>query len=427
MYFMLIKYFRKSEYFKNVVTLFTGSTIEYAIPLLIAPILTRLYKPEDFGLFALYMSVAQMFTVVATGRYEMAVMLPKSDKESLNIFSLGFVITVFISVLSLIIVSSFNSQICYLVNNQDVSKWLYFVPLSVILFGTYQLFINWFSRKKKFTFVSVSRISQATANAATSLSIGFMNKGVIGLIGGNIFGMLAANIIFALRFLKKYGKRLAFVNIKEMKVQAKKYNELPTINSLHAFMDIFQLSLFNFIISSFFGAAVLGFFSFTYGKLRSPLRLISGSISQVFFQRASEIKENNGDIRPLLRKNIFGAFLIALPIGLLLLFFGPSIFGFVFGKEWTIAGRYAQILAPMIFLNFISSPVSSIPLVMRRLKSFFLISFIGYVFVFAMFLIGYLYYKDFMTALMFYSGAFTVFLLFVIVWFFIIAGKKNQT
>ena len=47
----------KSEFTKNVLTLMTGTTIAQAIPIAISPILTRIYTPEDFGVFALYIAI----------------------------------------------------------------------------------------------------------------------------------------------------------------------------------------------------------------------------------------------------------------------------------------------------------------------------------------------------------------------------------
>ncbi len=74
---MLQKLKPKSEFSRNVLTLMTSTTIAQAIPLAISPILTRLYTPSDFGIFALYMSISSIISVVVTGRYELAIMLPK--------------------------------------------------------------------------------------------------------------------------------------------------------------------------------------------------------------------------------------------------------------------------------------------------------------------------------------------------------------
>ncbi len=55
-YLMINKLKPKSEFSRNVLTLMIGTTIAQAIPIAISPILTRIYTPEDFGVFALYMA-----------------------------------------------------------------------------------------------------------------------------------------------------------------------------------------------------------------------------------------------------------------------------------------------------------------------------------------------------------------------------------
>ena len=66
----------KSEFSKNVLTLMTGTTIAQAIPIAISPILTRIYSPEDFGVFVLYTAIVSLVTAISTGKYELAIMLP---------------------------------------------------------------------------------------------------------------------------------------------------------------------------------------------------------------------------------------------------------------------------------------------------------------------------------------------------------------
>ena len=94
----------KSEFARNVLTLMTGTTIAQAIPIAISPILTRIYTPEDFGIFALYMSMASILSVVATGRYELAIMLPKKDEDAINIVALSLIISFLVSFIALLIV-----------------------------------------------------------------------------------------------------------------------------------------------------------------------------------------------------------------------------------------------------------------------------------------------------------------------------------
>jgi len=90
---MLTKLKPKSEFSRNVLTLMTGTTIAQAIPIAISPVLIRIYTSEDFGVFALYMSIASILSVVATGRYEMAIMLPKKDSDAINVVVLSMIIS----------------------------------------------------------------------------------------------------------------------------------------------------------------------------------------------------------------------------------------------------------------------------------------------------------------------------------------------
>ena len=67
----------------------TGTGLAQAIPIAISPILTRLYTPEEFGIFALYIAITAILTILVTGRYELAIMLPKEDEDAVNILSIS--------------------------------------------------------------------------------------------------------------------------------------------------------------------------------------------------------------------------------------------------------------------------------------------------------------------------------------------------
>ena len=123
---MLNKLKPKSEFSRNVLTLMTGTTIAQAIPIAISPILTRIYTPEDFGVFALYMAIASIIAVIATGRYEMAIMLPKEEEDVKSIVKLILILLSIVTFITFLIVSFFNQAIVSLFENQEISNWLYF-------------------------------------------------------------------------------------------------------------------------------------------------------------------------------------------------------------------------------------------------------------------------------------------------------------
>jgi O-antigen/teichoic acid export membrane protein len=138
-----------SEFARNSLTIFTGNVIAQAIPFLAEPVLARLYTPEDFAVLAVYLSVANLFSIIATARYELAIMLPKEDRKAANVLGLSVLISFAVSFISFLIVLFFNSNICRILHNEDVSIYLYLVPLSVLSVSWYQIFNYWNSRKKE--------------------------------------------------------------------------------------------------------------------------------------------------------------------------------------------------------------------------------------------------------------------------------------
>ena len=119
-----IRHAPKGSFAAHVLTLMTGATIAQAIPIAIAPILTRLYTPSDFGVFALFSSLVSLAAIIATGRYELAIMLPEDDQDAINLMALSVGISLLVSSICLVVVAIFNSQIVALLNNENISTWL---------------------------------------------------------------------------------------------------------------------------------------------------------------------------------------------------------------------------------------------------------------------------------------------------------------
>ena len=141
----------------------------------------------------------------------------------------------------------------------------------------------------------------------------------------------------------------------------------------HALSDVLRDVLVAFIIIELFSENVFGSFDHSFRMLRLPIMIIGASMSQVFFNRISDYKKNEIPIYPLFRKLLITLFLISIVPFTLIYFFGGEIFSFVFGNEWYLSGKLSEIMAPWLMLNFILSPLSTIPLVFNKQKSFFIL------------------------------------------------------
>src|SRR5436190_2606709 len=101
---MLKSLFPRSEVSKNIFALSAGAVGAQILNFFLTIVLTRIYSPSDFGLLTIYLSVASLVSVIATGKYEVAIVVAKSREEGIALVRLSLFIVVVFSLLTLLAV-----------------------------------------------------------------------------------------------------------------------------------------------------------------------------------------------------------------------------------------------------------------------------------------------------------------------------------
>lgn len=346
----------KSEFAKNVLTLMTGTTIAQAIPIAISPILTRIYTPEDFGVLALYVAIVSIFSSIVSARYELAIMLPKKDIDSLRILVISLSINFILSSILLLIVILFHDIILRIIDYNKISLLLYIMPFNIFIIGAAKSLIYWANRNKNYRLLSQNTILNSSLISSANLSFGFLKFGGFGLIFAQIF----ANIVSLVFLLKKLNMK--FSNIKVSKVNfialLKKYKKMPIYSLPNVILDSFKESGTIFLISALFTSSTLGQFSLATRVVRMPSALIGSSLTSVFFEKVSKCKED--ELYGVVKNFLFKSFLIAAPIFTLIFFLSEYIFTIIFGENWSIAGKITSIITPWLFTEFLASPMANV-------------------------------------------------------------------
>jgi O-antigen/teichoic acid export membrane protein len=118
------------------------------------------------------------------------------------------------------------------------------------------------------------------------------------------------------------------------------------------------------LIAKFFTTATLGQFPLAWKMVKPPMGVIGKSLSQVFFQKIASVKRDA--LYKIITKFIIEASLVALPIFMIIYLFSVDIFSFVFGESWSLAGESASVMSPWLFLNFLTSPLSQIFIILNK-------------------------------------------------------------
>ena len=356
-----------SELLRNTSILVSGTAIAQLIPILLQPILRRFYSSDIFGAYAVYSSLVGMLAIISSFKYELAIILPRKDKEAANIFFLTIIINVAFNMLLISIILIWKNNILRFFNlSEKFSDYLYFVPLGIFFYSFYQSINNWLIRKKGFFPVSVNKFVRRGFEGFFQIFFNFF-KNSHGIIYGDLLGHIA-NIISGIYQGKKRGLSLNVLSINKIRYIASKYSEFPKYNFIPSFMSACSFLLPVILINKFFTAEITGYFDFSKLLLSIPLALIATSISNVLLPNISEKYRD----KLSLKKDLLLIFAIVSTIAileiLLISLFGIELFELFFGSKWSFSGKVSQILVWAYALNFFAASFSAIFISMNKIK-----------------------------------------------------------
>ena len=272
------------EFTRNVLTLLTGTTIAQAIPVLIAPVLTRLYSPKDFGVAALFFSVTSILGVIANGRYELAIVLPVEDEDAINITALAILISPSLSILLLLIVIVFNHQIVVLLKCQEIAPWLYFAPLVVFLTGLFNALNYFHVRIKSFKKIATANVYRSIVSATVQLGLGFLKSRSSRTYKWTDNVSITGNSTLGYELLKNK-KLLSKINRTDIKRLAKRYIDFPKFSTWSSLANTLSYNLTNIFISTVYSSSTLGLYSMGNTAIGMPSSLVGNAVGQVFLKR----------------------------------------------------------------------------------------------------------------------------------------------
>ena len=349
----------QNKFAKNVITLISGTGLAQLIPIILSPILTRLYTPEEFGSFALYSSICAILAVFVTGKYELAIIIPKYNGEAINLAAVTMLITIAGSFVILIIIIIFNEFINKLLGYSKTAYWIYLIPFTTLIIGIYHALNYWINRHSRYKTMAISRILQSGLGSSIQLTGGLAKIGPLGLIFGQFLGQLLSTIYLIKLSIKIDYKLFQRVTFKRMKCVARKYIKYPKFMLPGQAMSVGSSELPLLLLTLFFGVGVAGFYSLAQRIMAAPLTLLASAIGDVYRQRAASHYAVEGECLGIFLSSIKNLALFAILPTLPIFLFGPWIFTIIFGEAWSTAGEVASILAILLFFQTLSSPLSN--------------------------------------------------------------------
>lgn len=326
----------------------SGTVVAQLLNLAAIPVLSRLFSPEDFGVFAVYFGISTILSSVSCMRYELAIMLPKKDNNAYQLVISGFFFLIITTVLAFILILFFSSAITDLLNVDKYRYLIFLVPVLMFLTGAYKVLNNWFSRFKNFKTISVSNVLKSAGSGLSKISFGLLFFKSFGLFLGEIIGQFLS-VIYLFKKERKVAASNNFKIKREKLVSELKENKnFPFFSMPMALLNSVSVQILVYFLTIIYNTGIVGFYTQANKVMNYPLSLISNSFISVFYQKLTSTKQQVKLYLYSYLSSLAIAFVISVPV----FFWGEELFGFVLGKEWKFSGYLAKLLIPLIVFGF---------------------------------------------------------------------------
>lgn len=410
----------KSRFIRNVMILSSGTLSAQIIVFILTPIITRLYGPETYGLMGSFNAIISIVTPVAALTLPAAIVLPKRDDEALEIIKLSLYIVTIITIIVTLCILLFQESIVYIFQLEGIDSYLIFIPIAIFLTGFLQIIEQWLIRNKQFLISAKSKVIQSIIINGGKVGFGFFHPSALVLIA---FSAISNGLnAFLLNLFSRKTKYKLPIYIFKSKIHIKRiikqYKDFPLYRAPQTLIDSITRGLPVLMLASFFGPASVGFYNIGRSVLNVPTLLIGKSVGDVFYPKITNVANNNQSVtKVLIKATILLSVLGSLPF-CIIVFFGPQLFGLIFGSDWMIAGEYARWIALWSFTTFIIQPTLKVIPVLS-VQRFHLIFTIGSLFIRLFLLsIGYFIFSNDIISIALFgatSGILNIILILIIV------------
>jgi O-antigen/teichoic acid export membrane protein len=325
-------------------------------------VLARIFSPEAYGGLAIFTSVTGVIVTVAALRYDVAIMLPKTDDEARVLYRLASRSILVVTLLATVALVSASPWVADLTGDVALSRWLVLGGLSAYFLAQINALTYWFNRRTHYRTIAGNKMQQSLVTSGGQIGLGLAG---LRSTGGLLLGLLLGQAWAWARLHRRATELRTPVPAETptMRQMARRYRRMPLLNGPAALVDAVRLNGINLLVAAY-AVSSLGQFSMAWRLLQVPLMVINGAIQQVVFQRLSTAVP--GELTRLVRSSVRRAVVIgALPF-VAIWVLSPWLFPFALGDQWGPAGYFARALTPWLFMQLITSPISTVFVVAEK-------------------------------------------------------------
>jgi O-antigen/teichoic acid export membrane protein len=355
------------EFRRGVVTLVAGTGIAQIIVIASSPVLTRLYSPADFGVFAVGTSIVSVLIAVTCLRYEFAVTLPDSDVAAANVLAVSLIANVVMSAVVGFVLWLTGSALLGVFGASVLVPYIPLITLGQLGGGSVAALTNWAIRTKSFSHIAATRLTQSVSLVAVQIAFRAVGSGAPGLLLGDVAGRVAGLTRLSHSAWGKHASAFRAVSRAGIRSAAVRYRRFPLYSGPSALLTSLAFQAPVLLLVLVYGPISGGQYALAERACSIPLTLVAGAVGQVFLSRASDLaRESPEALRVLFIRTTSSLIRSAIVPAALLAVAAPFLAAPVFGDAWHETGLFIAILAPMYCIAFAATATGDILYVLER-------------------------------------------------------------
>jgi O-antigen/teichoic acid export membrane protein len=349
----------RSTYLRAIAKLSSGQIVAAMIPLAAAPLLSRLYLPADYGALGSYMALAGLFGAVCTLQLHHGIIAERSERRARDLVLVVSLVAGAVALVAGLVALAIFFAMAGSDAYTNVRPWVLVLPLTVLATGATAGIATLANRRAAYGALARIPVFAAVVTVATSIPFGLLGSGANGLFISYFLGQ-AVSFSAYFQVYRRIEPQRPEVLVRRFVAVARRHKDFVRYSVPSQFLSVVSLDMPVYALTAIGNMGFLGAFNRAGLLVTMPLNLIGAAVGQVFRQRAAEDYRLTGSCRDLYLRTGLGLFLAGLPPLAVIMLWAHDLFRIVLGPNWSEAGDIARILAPMLLLRLVCSPLSTV-------------------------------------------------------------------
>ena len=292
----------KQNGLKSIAKILAGTGGAQIVAFLFLPILSRLFAPDEFGLYAAVLAANGILVAIATAQLHTAIVIPKDDKQA---NALAAIAILGCAAMALILGALATSK--PLLNALGINHWIGAITAAILVAnGAALVSSSLATRYGLFGYIGLAALARATTVAIVQTILGLNGFGVYGLLLPYLIGeiLYSALLIVAIRVMSKP----VLANYNDLRGAFLDFVDFPKFGLPQELLGAGSQNISSLIIGASLGSGVLGQYAMAMRLLMAPAQLIGGSLRQVLSAQYAARSNKGVSINREIKKTTAGQF-----------------------------------------------------------------------------------------------------------------------